>query len=770
MPKELTFAALMSRLARQEPLSPNYIREQMESSGFLVGNTASLMKLVLEHSKNYRNRGQLGRLRAALLSGTTILGSAFITKAERGGLLLTDDMPRSFFGQFLRDLAAEVKLTDHPHWVHLSRRLETYINYWRLVDAISAAEEHVMSILRSKPRFIIKRVLALTHLSFLRHYLQFETPPQLAKLFDELGTPEEVSSIASLLVAAANDYAPLDAFELGLPTVDLMGSDLHGTMRNGKLLVERFEMAKQISLFAYSLEFTTSHCGPVFYLRPPFAEFEYGLRLGFIRFQFGRGNLITGDSERELPQVSLRSYAEIFANKLPDHFCEIRDQGTEFRGIRLHLPLGPEPYAAISGSFFFEDAVEQEQLGQEFLIPLKRESEPEPRLTEHLDMKTFLRIWRHWQFLGLVDVSVTRRFVGHDWTIVSNSLLRVLSEEAMIEMTRSTGISEEEAREFLRLVTADVKTHRYFDLQYRPFLRMAKARFENREYESPSEILYLPAMIYLSNATRNVQSANQLRLKANASIFVDIVARMFKERFQRVVTNRQISAAGNATDIDVIVFENGRLYLLECKHSISPTGPHEIREIWEQIEKGASQLQSAMKILADPDRLQSYIAGWFPGTKSHQTKDITIRTGILCSHRIFAGMSYKQIPIRDFASLSKVVSDGIVGMAVLYPDSDIVKHRYRITSEEGFSVDDFDDYLSANSRYFNLISRFTHQVSRFERFGDITIARDTFAYEVELRDWVEHAESLGFARLPEERVKPFTLWSPEELSKMIQNS
>jgi hypothetical protein len=353
MSKEPTFAALMSRLARHEPLNPNYIREQMDRSGFLSWSTASLTKLVLECSRDHRDRGQLGRLRAALLAGTTILGRSFITKAERQGLLLTDDMAVSSFGRFLADLSAEVKLTDDLHWMELSRRLQTYSNYWHLVDATSLAERRVMSILRSPPRFIIKRVLALTHLCFLQRYLDFDVASDLEHLFDELGSPEEVASIASLLVAAANDHAPLDSFELGLPIIDLASSDLHSFMKDGKSLLQRFEIGKQISLFGYSLEFIKSDRRSVFYLRPPSPEFEYAMRLGYIRFQFGKGQ--ANDSNGDLPQVSLRSYAEVFANKLPSSFCEIKDPETEYRRVRLHLPLGPEPYRAIAEAFFFEE-------------------------------------------------------------------------------------------------------------------------------------------------------------------------------------------------------------------------------------------------------------------------------------------------------------------------------------------------------------------------------------------------------------------------------
>jgi hypothetical protein len=81
------------------------------------------------------------------------------------------------------------------------------------------------------------------------------------------------------------------------------------------------------------------------------------------------------------------------------------------------------------------------------------------------------------------------------------------------------GVTEEQAREFIRLVSADVHRLGYLDLQYRPFLRIAVTRIAKKGIVTPPEVVYVPALLCVSNILRNVQSANKLRLKANANAF-----------------------------------------------------------------------------------------------------------------------------------------------------------------------------------------------------------------------------------------------------------
>jgi hypothetical protein len=44
-------------------------------------------------------------------------------------------------------------------------------------------------------------------------------------------------------------------------------------------------------------------------------------------------------------------------------------------------------------------------------------------------------------------------------------------------------------------------------------------------------------------------------------------------------------------------------------------------------------------------------------------------------------------------------------------------------------------------------------VTHIDRIGDLTIAKETFGYDKDLKEWISHMESLGCAVEPERREK-----------------
>lgn len=206
-----------------------------------------------------------------------------------------------------------------------------------------------------------------------------------------------------------------------------------------------------------------------------------------------------------------------------------------------------------------------------------------------------------------------------------------------------------------------------------------------------------------------------------------------------------------ATDTDVIVLDRNSLFLFECKHSLPPSGPHELRDIWEEIEHGVRQLEIATTILGDPVRRQSYLAGWFPGLKAQETEDLKIVACVLCSHRIFSGLQYGGYPIRDFSSLAKLCDDGVVGMGGGFEKNEVVLRRYRVIRGDALSELDLTDYCSPDPIYFKMFKPFMQSITRIEAFKDMTLARETFVYQVELDQWSQHMETLGLPREPDRR-------------------
>jgi hypothetical protein len=89
-------------------------------------------------------------------------------------------------------------------------------------------------------------------------------------------------------------------------------------------------------------------------------------------------------------------------------------------------------------------------------------------------------------------------------------------------------------------------------------------------------------------------------------------------------------------------------------------------------------------------------------------------------------------------------------------EEEVIMRQYRIIREKTMSGSDLADYCSPNSMFFNMFRPFMSPLSRIERLGEITIAEETFVYQVDSDDWASHMEALGCAREPDrrQRLKP----------------
>jgi hypothetical protein len=488
-------------LSRVKPLTPEVIannKDVRQLSGF---NPKRTLKAIAVAARSFRNRGQLGKLRAALLIGTTLFGDQFLLHVERAGTLLGNNTTERDFGKFFNELAAEIARADCAAWKILKSRLKTYLAFQQLLEAMGRRSVDVSRFLRTRPRRLVKMALVATELSFLREYCHFEIPTEFSDLIDELGTPEEVASIASLLVVSANEYCPLDSLDFAFPGVsDLEVGELRELMVHGKAMVQQFELAKYISLFRYDLE-TVPARNLTFLLRPPSPEFEYAMRLGFVRSQTNAGIArVDVAAKGKATVLSLGVAAERFAEKHRATLAEIRDENTVWRRLRLNFPSIPKLYSTIRDSVFYEDLISDEQLSRDFLIPLRYLNGAEIKITEQLDLATFHGAWRYLQFVGLVDIALLRAYSKSDPTILLNSLVRVIDEESMVEFVKGFGVSKQQASDFLGVISADVRHHLgYLDLQYRPALRIAQTLIPNEHVLTRPEIIKLPALIVTSN-------------------------------------------------------------------------------------------------------------------------------------------------------------------------------------------------------------------------------------------------------------------------------
>jgi hypothetical protein len=208
--------------------------------------------------------------------------------------------------------------------------------------------------------------------------------------------------------------------------------------------------------------------------------------------------------------LSLRAAAEQFAERFRAKLSEIKAEGSDWRRLRLKFPSVPHLYDTIRDSTFYEDLLSEEQLSRDFLIPLRYLKAEEIKLTKDLDLKTFYGAWRYLQFLDLVDIALLRTYSKDDPTILLNSLVRVTAAESMVELIEGCGVSKQQARDFLGVISADVNQgFGYLDLQYRP----AQTLIPEEGKLAIPEVVHLPVLVVTANVLRNIQAANKFRVE-----------------------------------------------------------------------------------------------------------------------------------------------------------------------------------------------------------------------------------------------------------------
>lgn len=132
------------------------------------------------------------------------------------------------------------------------------------------------------------------------------------------------------------------------------------------------------------------------------------------------------------------------------------------------------------------------------------------------------------------------------------------------------------------------------------------------------------------------------------------------------------------------------------------------------ICKGIEQQNLAKQILKDPAIRQSYLAGWFPGTTLEDTANMNIQTCIICSHRLFGGMNFKEVAIRDFQSFTGNLTEQVVSHSIIERNKEATLIKHSLVGPHGFSLEDIDNHLRSDAKFFQIFHENMVAVSHFE--------------------------------------------------------
>ena len=751
-------------------LSPEAIRSTVQQGGLHLASRKTLSKTLFSVGKDYRASGRYGRLQVIILLGLSVLGYDFLTQMERAKLLLAELSVLQKFHGFLVRFRSTIGFVQYEEWQLLEARLATYVTCCELLESVSDRLLWLSKQGNQRPRIWVTGLLALAELCFLHAFYDLNVSERHAEFFSSIDGPEDFAEAVSTVLALANERRELDAWDFSYPAVGELTDDLLFELIDAAHLANHVrDVEKHITLFQYSLKATIGNGVKVYILTAPTPEFEVTMRLGYIRSEMGRQKIpLDLGQGKGASSLTLPGMAERFVGAVGKEIAEVRDAHTIFRRLRVQMPLDPEIQNTIDSFSYYEDQSELESLSQDFAVPIKLKDAAELRLTEHLTLAQFMHAFRLLRFFAFVNLALLRPYAETDPVLFFNSLVRIASEEPLLELLKEVGgLSNAAGRDLIALISAHSDALGFYDLQYKPLFKFRRVQLPERS-EPPHEYAYTSFLMAMSNMTRNVRVANQLRFRDDGPIFVMAVEKALRQQFKQVVTERRVEDGVLKTDVDVAVLEGDTLYLFECKHSLPPTGIYETRDLWEDIEHGLHQLSVAKAIFENKKRLGDYLAGWFPRFSQKQLAALRIVYCVLSSHRLFSGLHVGDVAIRDLASLNRLLHDGAVGMG--QPDGDTFEmHEFTLREGDQMTSAELTRYLSPESLFHKSFEPFLTKFTRTQRFGNLVFARETFLYSSSLEEWIAHMESLGCRRLPDRITKLQLPENLEELRNKIKN-
>jgi hypothetical protein len=757
-------STLIKEISSQAYFSPSLILENLPTNIFKYRGTKRFQSIFADLLLEYRQKKRYGRLEKAILLLILLEGKNFFQDMEAKGLLLCDENVEKRFLNMLNNLLDEIKNIDSVDYQFLYIRLSTYINFCHLNSLLSNRLKWIRKLLRNRSPMLIKALLASAELFFIKmhfHLDQIPIPEVLESIFDAVRTPEDMASIISNLVWKANDIYPIKSIEFETPIDDeILSSEFRETLDVGIILYNINEISKRISCFGYELHEIKTKNQTIFKLIPPNPDFEYYLRLGYIRDELSK----------PIPQVAIPNEYDyqiismyIAAHAIMEDDLDRVAQWVEYPypRLRLNFPyhdeIGGIIYKSLVIDFtYFEDLVYSNRIKNEYLIF------SDHHLDGDLTISYFLKIYKALTFLSFLNISALSLYHDKHGKISYNSLLRAHMEDDLIKLLSLFGLDKSLINTFLSLISWDSVRRPFYDLQYNPFLKR-----ENK-------YIYLPASLSCSDILRNTQVSNKIRFREQGENFVKICQSLLDKHFNKIASEKRIKSKGKSTEIDIIVFHKKTLYLFECKYSAPPCSFHEIRNIWSDIRKGIAQQLIAKEILSDQKIRQDYLTGWFPGTTAEETVDINIKTCVITSNRIFGGMNLEGVPVRDFPSFMAIMTEHITSFSIVEPNKETRFIRYSLVDPNGFTEEDLDEFLSSDSKFFKIFHENMASVTLLEELipKKIILAKETFlysaTYESPFDDYISKMDKLGFHRLPDERKvmkSPMTL---DELKSLTE--
>lgn len=444
-------------------------------------------------------------------------------------------------------------------------------------------------------------------------------------------------------------------------------------------------------------------------LRPADERAEKATRLGFITVEQSQ---LKAAMEKPKEAMSLATFAEGL-HKVLKETGHLRMQDQPRRRLVLAVPMHLVEIIS-ADSLFAEEVAYLNYSGLSFLVAPEDLTAFVVRggvtVLDLVKASRVVNIFRQVLRLELQNLFETEPETA------AQSMLPVFRREQLLTLL-SAAVSKEKAEELLRFW--EWTGEGVFDLQYQPVVR--------------AQTLYaIPMNVFAdSNIIRNALQLARVRIHPDEDPSEHTLANAFRARDVPTQHGVEYRHSDQSGEIDVLTVLDGFAFAFECKNSLLPANPFELRQTLTYLGRANEQLDRLRRFWEDP----VFVQGLREKTGLDLVQGMPLVTCAVTANRMLSGSLFGKHPVRGLFELGSFLHQG--GVVLL-------GQTVRMIAGARVSGEDLRAYIEGDSLHARIFLAMVPHEPVY-KVGPIEVMRRTFA--------------LNFIRLAEE----FGLELPEDL-------
>ena len=525
----------------------------------------------------------------------------------------------------------------------VTKYLECVSNLLQLGSSVRNLDTSIRGFLARRHEHALKTVVAVVDSLFMLDH----------KAEDSLSS-ENWRSYSKEDLAEAGSYI-IHCFDtdIGLSDAHFNFMDEPGLIAGlyHKLLVKaakiRAFLEAEILIDAFDFRFTLR--GQTARIEPPYPELEMSIRLGFIQNEQARWNTrIERIAAVNRGQPSLYRVADLFYDRFQDRIAKLVEE--PIKRYVFNYPNIP-----LFRAFFKEDdlLVEEwlylkEVLAAE-LVTVEELKDFEVR--NGVTVRDLLKMYRLFGFMGQVTKRHLVNVLEKEPVLAYRSLVPVF-RISQLEQILEWCLPKEAVSGAIDMLSWGSHASDTVDLQYRPILR--GQQYCLTPLNTAGAINWYRNLAY-TQRKRVMDSAEEEAASRAVAATLSGVSPHVRKGFQTTLEGKRI-------EIDVLARFGDYLFVFECKHSLLPCNPHELRTSYDHIKKAASQLTAIKELLAQKEvEAELYRRLSWPLTPASE-----IITCIVSCNGMFPGLSIGGHPVRRWTELQNMIESGVVSVGSVH--------------------------------------------------------------------------------------------------------